>query len=75
MRIVLDRKRCRGSGHCWRLQPELLRRGGDGLCRIEDDRLDEVPAGVGTALAVGCPNGALTVEGDDDFYDFPNVGP
>lgn len=74
MRLIVDRDRCHGSGSCWSQHPELVFRGPDGLCRVRTDPLD-APAGVLTALAIACPTGALALEGEDDFYDVPNVGP
>lgn len=75
MHLVLHPDRCRGSGRCWRNQPKLVRRGSDGLCRLEGEPLDDVPTSTLRELEIDCPSGALRLEGDEDFYDFPNVGP
>ncbi|PXX58037.1 ferredoxin [Nocardia tenerifensis] len=61
MRIVADRDRCIGVGHCVRTAPDLFDSGADGRVWVQnpepdDSRADEVR----TAVRL-CPNAALSL--------------
>jgi ferredoxin len=72
--LQLAADRCRGSGLCHRIAPEVFGAASDGRCVLRRAEVDGDAAHAARAAVEACEAGALLAV-DEAYFDFPDVGP